>query len=240
MQILRGKNSMARKISGPKVDRRKFLTGIAVAGAAASVAPAVAAAAPTAREAAPRRPSALPPSARIAALETATPGATPEQVAGIPGSDFMIDVIRSMKIDYITSNPASSFRGLHESIINYGKNKGPEFLTVTHEEIGVAMAHGYFKTTGKPMATLCHGTVGLQHAAMAVYNAWCDRVPVIVIGGNDADAAQSAAWRADRSCSAGHQRHRPRLHEVGRQPRVAAAFRGVVRSCLQDRDDAAL
>ena len=181
---------MVCKISGPKVDRRKFLTGMAVAGAAASVAPAVAAAAPTAREAAPRRPSALPPSARIAALETATPGATPEQVAGIPGSDFMIDVIRSMKIDYITSNPASSFRGLHESLINYGKNKNPEFLTVSHEEIGVAMAHGYFKTTGKPLATLCHGTVGLQHAAMAVYNAWCDRVPVIILGGNDSDAAR--------------------------------------------------
>jgi len=181
---------MARKISGPKVDRRKFLTGIAVAGAAASVAPAVAAATQAAREAPPRKLPALPPSARTAALETATPGAAPEQVAGIPGSDFMIDVIRAMKIDYITSNPASSFRGIHESLINYGKNKSPEFITVTHEETGVAMAHGYFKATGKPLATLCHGTVGLQHATMAIYNAWCDRVPVIVMGGNDLDATK--------------------------------------------------
>ena len=65
----------------------------------------------------------------------------------------------------------------------------PEFLTCTHEESAVGMAHGYFKVAGKPLLTLCHGTVGLQHAAMAIYNAWCDRVPVIVMGGNDLDAA---------------------------------------------------
>ena len=65
----------------------------------------------------------------------------------------------------------------------------PEFLTCTHEESAVGMAHGYFKVTGKPLMTLCHGTVGLQHATMGIYNAWCDRVPVIVVGGNDLDAA---------------------------------------------------
>jgi acetolactate synthase I/II/III large subunit len=74
-------------------------------------------------------------------------------------------------------------------MINYGSNKMPEFLTCTHEESAVGMAHGYFKITGKPLMTLCHGTVGLQHATMAIYNAWCDRVPVIVVGGNDLDAA---------------------------------------------------
>ena len=74
-------------------------------------------------------------------------------------------------------------------MINYGQNKMPEYLTVTHEETGVGMAHGYFKATGKPLMTLCHGTVGLQHATMGVYNAWCDRVPLIVVGGNDLDAA---------------------------------------------------
>ena len=102
----------------------------------------------------------------------------------------MVDVIRSLDIDYIPSNPASSFRALHELLVNYGGNKKPEFLTCTHEECGVAMGHGYFKVTGKPMLTLCHGTVGLQHACMAVYNAWCDRVPVIVVGGNDLDASK--------------------------------------------------
>src|SRR5262249_4486173 len=78
---------------------------------------------------------------------------------------------------YLPANPASSYRGIHESLINYGKNTMPEFLTCTHEESGVAMCHGYFKATGKPIMTLVHGTVGLQHATMAVYNAWCDRVP---------------------------------------------------------------
>ena len=112
------------------------------------------------------------------------------QIPGRPASDYMVDVIKSMKIEYIYSNPASSFRGLHESLINYGKNTMPEFLTVTHEEASVAMCHGHFKATGKPQMALMHGTVGLQHAAMAVYNAWADRVPLIMIGGNDLDASK--------------------------------------------------
>jgi len=107
-----------------------------------------------------------------------------------PGSDFMVDVIRSLGIDYIASNPASSFRSLHESIVNYGGNRKPEFITCMHEESSVAIAHGYYKAAGKPMAMLAHGSVGIQHAAMAVYNAWCDRVPVVLMGGNFMDAAQ--------------------------------------------------
>ena len=51
------------------------------------------------------------------------------------------------------------------------------------------MAHGYYKVEGKPIAVLCHGTVGLQHATMAVYNAYCDRVPVFILAGNHLDAA---------------------------------------------------
>lgn len=108
---------------------------------------------------------------------------------GRPASDYMVDVLRSLGIEYMTTNPASSLRGLHESIINYGGNRMPELLTVAHEEIGVAIAHGYFKASGKPMATMVHGAVGTQHAAMAVYNAWCDRVPLVVISGNDLDAS---------------------------------------------------
>jgi len=129
-----------------------------------------------------------PPGAQAAAAETAAPGHA-AAAAGRPVSDYMVDVLRSLKIDYVTANPSSSLRGLHESIINYGANRQPELLTVTHEEIGVAMAHGYFKACGKPMATLVHGVVGTQHAAMAVYNAWCDRVPLVVISGNEADAS---------------------------------------------------
>jgi acetolactate synthase I/II/III large subunit len=166
-----------------KVDRRKFLAGVAVAGAASTVAtPQEAAAAPAA-------PAVKFPSAAATAAETLVPAALPAS-PGRPGSDFMVDVIRSLNIDYIAANPASSFRGLQESIVNYGGNQKPEFLTCMHEESSVAMAHGYFKVAGKPMGVLCHGTVGLQHASMALYNAWCDRVPVIAILGNIVDATK--------------------------------------------------
>jgi acetolactate synthase I/II/III large subunit len=177
---------MARKDARPEVSRRKFLAGVVVAGAAATATSGVAKAAPPV--AAGRIPSALRPSAHQIAAEA---GVVKEmkKVAGRANSDFMVDVIKSLDIDYVYSNPASSFRGLHESLINYGQNKKPEFITCMHEESSVAMAHAYFKVTGKPQMMLCHGTVGLQHAAMAVYNAWCDRAAVIVVGGNDMDAA---------------------------------------------------
>src|SRR5436309_1184840 len=98
---------------------------------------------------------------------------TSEKIVARPGSDFMVDVIKATGIEYIASNPGSSFRSLQESIVNYGDNKKPEFLTCMHEESSVAMAHGYAKAAGKPMGMMAHGTVGLQHATMAVYNAWC-------------------------------------------------------------------
>jgi acetolactate synthase-1/2/3 large subunit len=106
------------------------------------------------------------------------------------GSDFMVDVIKSLGIDYVCANPGSSFRGLHESIINYGGNRSPEFITCCHEESSVAMGHGYAKIEGKPLLVMAHGTVGLQHASMAVYNAYCDRVPLLIMGGNIIDATK--------------------------------------------------
>jgi acetolactate synthase I/II/III large subunit len=178
---------MARKDARPEVSRRKFLAGVAVAGAAATATTSVAKAAPPA--AAAKIPSALRPTAQQIAAEA---GVVKEMkpVAGRANSDFMVDVLKTLDIDYVYSNPASSFRGLHESLINYGQNKKPEFITCTHEESSVAMAHGYFKVTGKPQMMLCHGTVGLQHAAMSVYNAWCDRAAVLLMGGTDLDAAK--------------------------------------------------
>jgi acetolactate synthase-1/2/3 large subunit len=181
---------MARKLSDRTVNRRNFLTGVAVAGAATAMtdlnneAVAKSSGAPTAV-----KPSALRPSAKVAAAEIDHPTA-PAPAVGAPTSDFMVDVIKSLDIDYLAANPANSFRGLHESLLTYGGNKKPEFLTCMHEESSVAMAHGYFKIAGKPMLVLCHGTVGLQHASMAIYNAWCDRVPVVIIGGNDLDAVK--------------------------------------------------
>ncbi len=99
----------------------------------------------------------------------------------------MVDVFKTLDIDYLAMNCASSFRGLHEAVLNHNNNK-PEILTCPHEEIAVAMAHGYAKIEGKPMAFICHGVVGLQHATMAMYNAWCDRVPVYCMGGNIVEA----------------------------------------------------
>ncbi|HTF14878.1 MAG TPA: thiamine pyrophosphate-binding protein, partial [Burkholderiales bacterium] len=180
---------MARKDTGPKAGRRKFLTGVVAAGAATAASTITAPPAARAAEApAPRAPSALPPSGKAAEAETGTPREL-ARVKGIPGSDFMVDVIKTLDIKYLPANCASSYRAIHESLINYGGNKMPEFLTCMHEESAVGMAHGYFKVAGKPLMTLCHGTVGLQHATMGIYNAWCDRVPVIVVGGNDLDAA---------------------------------------------------
>jgi thiamine pyrophosphate-dependent acetolactate synthase large subunit-like protein len=168
-------------------DRRNFLKVAAMAG----VAPAVAATTTPSEAQVPApaaAPSATPPTAKRIAAEVEAPGEL-ARIGGKPGSDFMVDVIKSLDIKYAPSNCASSYRALHESLINYGENKSPEFLSCMHEESGVGMAHGYFKISGKPLMTLVHGTVGLQHATMGIYNAYCDRVPMIVIGGNDLDAA---------------------------------------------------
>jgi thiamine pyrophosphate-dependent acetolactate synthase large subunit-like protein len=170
-----------------KLDRRKFIAGAAVAGASSAVQPAKAAIATP--EAQRRLPSALPPNERVAAAETGAPDIPPYSNEGRPGSDFMVDVIKTLDIKYLPANPASSYRAIHESLINYGKNTMPEYLTCTHEECGVGIAHGYYKIAGKPLITLCHGTVGLMHASMNIYNAFCDRVPIIVLNGNDLDAA---------------------------------------------------
>lgn len=115
-----------------------------------------------------------------------------------PGSDFMVDVLKTLDIEYIASNPASSFRSLQESFINYGSNRNPEWLTCMHEESSVGMARGYFKIENKPMAAIMHGVVGLQHAAIAIYHAFSDRVPVYLILGNTFDATErrpGAEWR---------------------------------------------
>jgi thiamine pyrophosphate-dependent acetolactate synthase large subunit-like protein len=181
----------------PSEARRRFLQTSALAGAAAMVGtPGTdAVAQPPVDGGTAARGSGTP--LMTAAAEAAAPAEV--QVLGSNercGSDFMVDVIKSLGFEYICANPGSSFRGLHESIINYGGNQAPELVTCCHEESSVAMAHGYFKAEGKPLAVMAHGTVGLQHAAMAIYNAWCDRVPVYLILGNHSDAAlrRAAEW----------------------------------------------
>lgn len=99
------------------------------------------------------------------------------------GSDLMVEVLRELGIKYIALNPGASYRGLHDSMVNFETGKGPEIIMCTHEEIAVAIANGYARATGDIMATGLHNIVGLQHASMAIFNAWCDRTPILNLGG---------------------------------------------------------
>jgi acetolactate synthase I/II/III large subunit len=105
-------------------------------------------------------------------------------------SDFMADVFRSLGFEYVFAMPASTFVGIHESVVNYLGNKNPEWITCMHEEASVGMACGYAKIEGKPVMICAHGTVGLQHASMNIYEAWCDHVPVFLVLGNTLDASR--------------------------------------------------
>src|SRR5579871_721113 len=168
------------------VDRRGFLKG-AAAGAAAVVTPSAASAQ---QQQAQARPAAPLPTPRQVALETGAPAPRVDvYTTDRPGADFMVDVLKTLNFDYIFANPGSSFRGLQESFINYGKNTKPEWITCCHEESSIAMAHSYYKIEGKPILCMAHGTVGLQHASMALYNAYGDRVPVYLILGNEQEIA---------------------------------------------------
>jgi thiamine pyrophosphate-dependent acetolactate synthase large subunit-like protein len=172
-------------MSNQPVDRRGFLKSAAVTGAAAVVGGA---ATLEAQQATARAGVDAPAGAPVARRESDPSPDLEPVTTDAPGGDFMVDVLKALQIEYVAANPGSSFRGIHESIITYGGNKAPEFLTCCHEESSVAMAHGYAKVEGKPMGVLVHGTVGLQHASMAIYNAYCDRVPVYVMAGNTLDA----------------------------------------------------
>jgi len=99
------------------------------------------------------------------------------------GSDVVVAMLQEMDIEYAAFNPGASFRGLHDSLVHYERDSGIEIIQCCHEEISVALAHGYAKAAGKPMAAILHDVVGLQHASMAIFNAWCDRVPILLLGG---------------------------------------------------------
>jgi thiamine pyrophosphate-dependent acetolactate synthase large subunit-like protein len=110
------------------------------------------------------------------------------------GSDLIVDLLKVLGIEYVALNPGSSFRGIHDSLVNYSGGK-PEMVLCCHEEIAVALAHGYAKAAGKPMAAIVHDVVGLQHASMAIYNAWCDRAPILVMGGTGPmNSAKRRPW----------------------------------------------
>jgi thiamine pyrophosphate-dependent acetolactate synthase large subunit-like protein len=111
------------------------------------------------------------------------------------GSDPMAEVLRRLELPYVSLNPGSSYRGLHDSLVNYLGNQSPQLIVCLHEEHAVAVAHGYAKVTGRPMAVALHSNVGLMHATMALYNAFCDRVPMLVLGATGPlDAARRRPW----------------------------------------------
>jgi acetolactate synthase I/II/III large subunit len=186
---------MSKGRNSTKASRRNFLKGAGLVGAAAATAvtPPVAA---NAFPAAPQeRLKATVPGPRQIAAETMAPDNDPVNQTS-SGGDYMVDVLNSLGIEYLAINCASSYRGLHEAVINHGGNK-PEIITCVHEDIAAHIGQGYAKMEGKPIAMACHGVVGLQHATMGIYNTWCDRVPLLVMGGNIMEAdkrAPGAEW----------------------------------------------
>jgi thiamine pyrophosphate-dependent acetolactate synthase large subunit-like protein len=175
------------------VGRRGFLKGAAAGAAVLAAKPQIGHAQQSGQQPAGRPGNAGAQTPNASAVARETGGARPAASARVienPGSDFMVDVFKTLNLEYLSANPGSTFESLHESLINYGDNKMPEFLTCTHEENAVAMAHGYAKIEGKPMMALIHGDIGLQHAGMAIYNAYCDRVPVYIVVGNHSDGAE--------------------------------------------------
>jgi thiamine pyrophosphate-dependent acetolactate synthase large subunit-like protein len=171
------------------IGRRGFLKG-AAAGAAAAVTP-VALVPAQAQNAGGPNPG-VPPAPTQAKLDREAGNIRPPVAVRTitrPGSDLMVQVVKDLGIEYAAANPGSSFEGLQESFINYGNppNRMPEWITALHEESAVTMAHGYAKAEGKPMVAVLHGTIGIQHAAMSIYQAYYDRVPVVMLAGNDPD-----------------------------------------------------
>ena len=166
------------------LNRRRFLKG-AAAGAASLVTNTPQAAAQRGAGTA----AAVPAPTQEQVARDAAAVRPPVSVRAVqrPGSDLMVQVLKDMELEYVAGNPGSSFEGLQESFINYGNppNKMPEFITALHEESAVTMAHGYGKAEGKPMIALLHGTIGVQHAAMSIYQAYYDRTPVLMIAGRD-------------------------------------------------------
>lgn len=111
------------------------------------------------------------------------------------GSDVVAETLRSLDIPYITLTPGASFRGLHDSLVNRLGNERPQMLLCLHEEHAVALAQGWAKVTGKPLAVGVHANVGLFHATMAIFNAWCDRMPVLILGATGpVDAVHRRPW----------------------------------------------
>src|SRR3974377_2204812 len=154
---------MSKRRNEPDSHRRNFLKGAGLAGAAALTPIAAGAQVSAPKQDLKQTLKAPAPGPKQIAIETLPPIKDPVNQTS-SGGDFMVAVLKTLDIDYLAMNCASAFRGIHESLINYGKNTKPEILTCPHEEIAVHMAQGYAKIAGRPLDMLCHGPVGLQHA----------------------------------------------------------------------------
>ena len=111
------------------------------------------------------------------------------------GSDYFASLIRATGVKYLALNPGASFRGIHDSLVNYLGNSEPAMLLCLHEEHAVSIAQGYAKACGQPMGVFLHSNVGLMHASMSIFNAWCDRVPMLLYGATGpVDAAERRPW----------------------------------------------
>ncbi len=174
----------------PALDRREFLKGAATGAAAAVVTIPAARAESAAPQATSARDLAAPPPSPASLARDAgavSPPPVPVPTVNRPGSDLMVQTLKELGIEFVAANPGSSFEGLQESVVNYGDppNVMPEWITALHEESAVDMADGYARAEGKPMSVMLHGTIGLQHAAMAIYQAYYGGTPILLIAGRD-------------------------------------------------------
>src|SRR5262249_43455984 len=120
---------------------------------------------------------------------------TPRPLRPEWGSDVVAEMLRRLNVEYIALNPGASYRGLHDSLVNYNGNTRPGVILCNHEEVAVGIAHGYAKYTGRAMAAATHSNVGLMHATMAIFNAFEDRMPMLILGGNGPmDATKRRPW----------------------------------------------
>jgi hypothetical protein len=148
------------------------------------------------------------------------------------GSDAIAEQVARLDLRYVALNPGSSYRGIHDSIVNYSGNAAPEMITCLHEEHAVAVAHGYAKVTERPMAVALHANVGLMHASMAIYNAFAGRVPMLILGATGPlDDSRRRPW-IDwiHTCTDQAALVRPMLKFDEQPHSISAATRALVRS----------
>jgi len=221
----KAKDVARRGGDAPAVGRRNFLKGATLAGAAALTPTAAANAVPAPPQ--PKLKAALP-RPRQMAVETQPPSKDPVNQTS-SGGDFMVDVFfKSLDVDYLAMNCASSFRGLHEAVINYGNNTKPEILNCPHEDIAVHMAQGYAKMAGKPI-----GHDLPRRGRSAARHHWQCTTPGAI--GCRSSSWAATSWRRTKrapgrgmgALGGGYQRHRAGLHEVGRfsRPRCSTSRR---------------